>query len=370
MTGELRKILWMLVMVFVFAMAVPICARAQVVAPSGRQDTTDRNEIEKALRCSGSAELLPGRTYYLGGSIRIHSNETIRAIGAVLICTGRGAMITNQDRDMGYGSVENFTLEGGIWRSASPDGYEKTVMRIAHSSNIRISGAAVSSNYKGHSIELIGCRNVTIENCNLRALGSCPYNCVEEQLQIDLATPKTAPGIAREWGLSYCNGLPCKNIYVKNNRIIGGRALCCNFARYEGKYRNSFHKNIQITGNFLRGVSTQACGVFNTVSATIRNNKIKTTGTTVKYGYSTGLHIALFGKAPSSIRKAKIRVEKNRIYGGQNALLIASSTKSKYGKVYLTKNRLYSRVKKKYALKVRGVRKLKKSRNKYYRWRG
>lgn len=58
-------------------------------------------------------------------------------------------------------------------------------------------------------------------------------------MQIDLAAPKTAPFLSKK----FQNGLTCRNITVKDCVIRGNRALTCNFAKVDKKFRNRYHYN-------------------------------------------------------------------------------------------------------------------------------
>ena len=153
------------------------------------------------------------------------------------------------------------------------------MMRISYASNISINNATVYTNYKGHGIELISCSNVVVNNCTLKAQGKCSKTCVEEQLQIDLSSPTTAPGLYR-LSKKLCNGTPCKNITVKNCTIQGARGICANFAGAgtESKYRKArnYHSNITIENCNVTGISAEAIALFNTKSATVKNCRITT----------------------------------------------------------------------------------------------
>lgn len=367
---NLKKMALMFAVIIAAAVAVPFTARAQTVAASGKTDSTDRRNIEKALEDTGSAELVSGQTYYLDTAIRIRSNETIDAAGATLV--GEKIMIMNStdSKSTGYKTAVNVTIRGGIWKNKQSSGYKKTMIQFAHSSGIKLQNLKVYTNYRGHGIELIGCKNVDIENCTLKAVGSCPSKCLEEQLQIDLATPKTAPGICKNWGSKYCNGLPCADITVESCTISGARALCANYASRESRYRKgkNFHKNIKIINCKLTGKSSEACALFNTISATVKGNKIVTKAPKSRGSYSIGLDIAMFGKAPKSASKSRIYITKNTIKGGRQAIWIYSHSSSKYGKVTIKSNKLYCKNGKSNCLRTSHVRRLKASKNKKYRW--
>ena len=88
---------------------------------------------------------------------------------------------------------------------------------------------------------------------------------MEEQLQIDLSSPTTAPGLYR-LSKKLCNGTPCKNITVKNCTIQGARGICANFAGAgnEAKYRKArnYHSNITIENCNVTGISAEAIALF------------------------------------------------------------------------------------------------------------
>lgn len=196
--------------------------------------------------------------------LRPGNNTTINA-GKHTITSDKGVII-NDPTAASYTNFKNLTINGGIWKNSSSSGLAGTMMRISYASNISINNATVYTNYKGHGIELISCSNVVVNNCTLKAQGKCSKTCVEEQLQIDLSSPTTAPGLYR-LSKKLCNGTPCKNITVKNCTIQGARGICANFAGAgnEAKYRKArnYHSNITIENCNVTGISAEAIALFN-----------------------------------------------------------------------------------------------------------
>ena len=141
--------------------------------------------------------------------LRPGNNTTINA-GKHTITSDKGVII-NDPTAASYTNFKNLTINGGIWKNSSSSGLAGTMMRISYASNISINNATVYTNYKGHGIELISCSNVVVNNCTLKAQGKCSKTCVEEQLQIDLSSPTTAPGLYR-LSKKLCNGTPCKTV--------------------------------------------------------------------------------------------------------------------------------------------------------------
>ncbi|MBQ7740323.1 MAG: hypothetical protein IJT65_03715 [Eubacterium sp.] len=350
-------------------------AFAGVVYPCNDEScTTDKYAIQSELDETGSVTLVNGKTYYLSGALHVESNMTINAGSATIICSG--PILFNIPETAGYNAINNFTINGGIWRYDNLTGYKGSSIKLIHGRNIKFINMNIRhNNAKGHAIELIGCKDALIKNCNIAALGS-DASKTEEAVQLDIATHTTAyflegepfnTGIAK----ALQNGATCKNITIIGNTISGNRGVVANYTKKENKkYINKLHENIIIKNNKINSKRGEAVALFNTKSATVKGNTIicKAPGGD---SYTVGLHIANFAKA-KGLKKGKITVYKNKIKGGREALLVYSHTSSKFGKVVIKSNKLYCRKGKNKALKVykNQTASLKNSKNKFYKWNG
>lgn len=351
-----------------FAASVITAEATVTVAPTGdKSGKEDLINITAALEDDGSVVLQNGGVYYIKGTLYVKSNQSITATGATVI-TENGA-IRNIPTAVNYNSISNFTLDGGTWKNSSSEGFKKTMMQFSHSKNITIKNATVECNYEGHALEILACKNVTVEKCKLLGVGKVVKNSCEEQLQIDIATPKTAPTLV-EYGSKFVSGQTCKNITIKNNTIRGSRGICANYASTENKYINKFHKNIKIIGNKVTSKTSEAVALFNVIGATVKNNKLTNKSSRVNTAYSVGLHITMFAKAPSSIKKAKYTVTGNTIKGGRQGFFVYSHSSSKFGKVIAKNNKCYSKMGASSALVIHKDSSVKKStsKNKTYKW--
>jgi hypothetical protein len=360
--------MWLLFVMGV-CMAKPIVSQAAVtVEPSGdEKGYEDYSNISDALKTDGDVILVSGATYYLNNTLYVESNQSITATGATIISDA--GVFRNTATKTNYKSINHFTVNGGTWKNSSKNGWERTMIQFSHGKNITIKNATVYCNYKGHSIELIACKNVTVDNCTLIPQGKCDSDSVEEQLQIDIATPKTAPTIGGE-GSKLVQGQTCQNITVKNCTITGGRGVCANFASTEDKYKGKFHKNIVLKNNKITGVSSEGVALFNVLGAVVENNVIISKSKRTNTAYSVGLHIAIFGKAPSSIKSCVYKVNNNTIKGGRQGFFVYSHAASKLGKVEAKGNKCYAKAGKEKALQVSSgsVIKTSLSKNKLYKW--
>ncbi len=317
--------------------------------------------------CRGSKEktivISDGTTVKVDAVIYLGSNTTIKADGATIIQTidGKG-ILANDVTKSNYGSIENVTIQGGTWKNAK-NKHIASMMRFAHGQNMTIDKVTVITNYEGHAVELIAMKNVTVRNSTLKAEGKARKDSVEEALQIDIATPLTAPGIARAYGKKFTNGETCKNIKVLDNTITGGRGICANFASREKKYINKFHDNITIIGNKVTGKSAEGVALFNTLNSTVRNNTIVSNSSRKKETYSIGLNIFIIGSSTRA-KKATVTVQGNTIRGGKQGMQISSKTSSKYKKAVVKKNKLSASSGQALLISSQGVSKILQSGNK------
>lgn len=300
--------------------------------------------------------------------LRPGNNTTINA-GDHTITSGSGVII-NDPTAASYDNFKNLTINGGVWKNSSSSGLKGTMMRISYASNISINDATVYCNYTGHGIELIACNGVSINGCKLIPQGKCPKKCVEEQLQIDLATPKTAPGLYR-LSPKLCNGTPSKNINVTNCIVSGARGICASFPGSEAKYRKAgnYHSNITIENCTITGKSAEALALFNTTSATVKNCRVTTKTPLKRNSYSVGLAVAYQkGSSPKTSLKNKVVIENNIVKGGRQGIFVFSHTSKKFGNVIVKKNRAYARSGKRNAIRVISAKKKQVSKNKTKKW--
>lgn len=353
----------------ILALCMGLTAFAGTVAPLGNKKN-DAPNVQNELNKTGYVKLVSGGTYYFDDSIRVKSNQTIDATGATIYLERAAIRNATSTFKTDYSSLSNLTVKGGKWRTEKTNGTAGTTFSLAHSKNIVLDGLDIyCTSRSGHAIELVACENVTVKNCAIKPKGTSKSTGQQEMLQIDLATPKTAPFLAKT-SSKLQNGLACKDIYVLNNTITGDRAVCCNHASKEKKFKKYYHENVVVKNNTLIGEKAEALAVFNTITATIQDNTIITQSSRVKTAYSIGLHIALFGKVKAFSKKANIVVTGNIIKGGRSAFQILSHTKYKYKKLTFKNNQLYCKKGKKAAIFIRTVKKVKKSKNKSYKWNG
>lgn len=318
-------------------LALPVSAG--VVEPSGLEDITDKKAIQQELDETGSVTLVDGGVYYLSNILYVSSNQSIEATGATIYA--KEGFLCNNPEQANYQGLVNFSVNGGNWLSKEEEGRAISSMRFAHGSNLKFTNIYMKhTNYDGHGLELIGCKDVLVENCTFLPLGTPGHDAVAEMIQIDLAAPSTAPTLKKS-APQLVNGAPCQNITIRNCEVEGNRGICANYANKDTKYRNKFHSNIVIENCNITGACSEGLALFNVKSATVKNNTIISKNSKVA-DRAVGLHIGLFGKGTMK----NITVSNNTLKGKWLALQIWSEAGAKYKKITIKNNKMYAKKKK------------------------
>ena len=322
--------------------------RAGVVEANG---STDAYNIQKELNETGRVTLEKGRTYRLYDSLVLGSNMSIEAEGATIICEKPIAFNIPEKTD--YKAAADISINGGIWKSEA-DGYYASSFKFTHASNIKLTNMKIrAANLSGHSIELVACKDVVIDNCDIAGLGSSD-SLTEEAVQLDIASSVTAPflqGVPFRTDLAdkLYNKAGCKNITIKNSRIVGNRGVAANHTKNDGDAINSIHENITLTGNNITGLKGEGVALFNAKSAIVKNNKIRSLRKGKSDAYTVGLHITTFSN-DKALKKAVFKITGNTIYGGRQAVMVYSHSGIKFGKAVIEKNKLFCKAGKEFAI--------------------
>ena len=365
----------------VFAALVPAVAfAATTIEPSGdTSGTSDRKSIQAAIDSGDTVVLQSGATYYTDANLKVKSGTTIEATGATIICVKeKSGAFRNQVKEgcYNYNSCVGVKVTGGYWKHVNPNGYQASLIQFTHASNITFKDLTAEGSFNHHAVEFIACKNVTMDGCTVKAVGKGKSTSAEESVQFDIATPKSAPTVLKNYGSKAVNGQVCQDIKVNNCKIMGSRGLTTNkpHGSVVDKYGNC-HKNITITNSTIIGTTSEAVALFNAVGKiNVSNNTIASYSTRTGVAYSAGLHIALFGKkiTKTTGKSIKATIKNNTIKGGRQGMFIYShAPKARMGTFTVTNNKGYAKKGKNMALVNNagyGATKYKASKNKTYKW--
>lgn len=315
-------------------------AKAGIVEPTG--DGTDAQAIQNELNESGRVTLVKGSTYYLHRTLIIRSDMEIDATGATIICEKPIAF--NIPEKVNYEAAEHIYITGGTWMSEG-EGYQGSSFKFTHAKNLKFKNMKIrSANFKGHSIELVACKDVVIENCDISGVGeSLNADMREEAVQLDIADERTAPflrGIPfmTEIADDLYTGAGCQNVTIKKCKIVGNRGVTTNYS--PNGERDTYHKNIKLLNNKITGLQAEAVVLFNVASATIKGNRIETKKKGYGDAYTVGLHLAAFSTR-KELTKGKFTISKNTIYGGRQAIMMYSHSGIRFGATKIENNKLF-----------------------------
>lgn len=261
-----------------------------------------------------------GSTCKISGALRPGSNTKIVATGAKIVVKSKGNVLCAAPNK----KIKNLTIVGGKWRSSEKNGRKGTLFSFAFVDGLTMEGVDCNANYTGHAVEIIACSNVTVKNCNIAAIGTNVDGKMESQLQIDVATPKSAPNVAA-YGAKYVKGQVCRNVYILNNTISGARAVGVNRdSSAEGTWKNSFHENIVIRGNKLEAVEAEALVYHNVIGGEISGNTVVThaTRTDKDLAYTIGIHVAMGGTPSAAMAGSTLNIFGNTVFGNRNGIFV------------------------------------------------
>ena len=301
-------------MLIAFAGVAYGASSSVTVKPSGKTDNTDVKRITKALKKYKTVKLKKGKKYYLETPIHAKSNRTLVASGAIIVA--KNDVIACDLNKADYSNIVNFTIKGGTWKSKSKAGYKSTSIRFIHGDNIKLIDMTIKHpSYNGHAIELVGCKNVLVDNVTIMPQGTAKKS-VETMLQIDIATTANYPSFKKKPALS--NGAVCDNIVIQNCTITGNKAVATGFDKGNVQgFINSAHTNIQILNNKLIGKNAEALFLPNVKNAVVSGNYIES-DLNNSTDNAIGCHFLVAGNIPDT----SFECTNNTIKGGKYALRV------------------------------------------------
>lgn len=354
---------------------------------NGSDTADDASAIRKALNKAKNTTIpitiyIPAGTYYIGSTLYIYSNTTLKLdAAATLIRTGGNSMISGRHLASdgticsvnascphgGYTQLQNITIDGGTWNfNDLNETSGSCIVLLRHGSGLTLQNMTVKNNY-AHVFNLSASQNVTVRNVafmNTYApvagkwtssyLSSRSYL---EALHLDFANASceatgypldnTAPKNVLVENCSFTNmfsgigthhtvSAHAQNITIRGctfRNIISGSAIRC-----------QSYDNVLIENNVCTPTTTALVYLSRCVGATVRNNSVdQSVGHGVYAENSSGVNIlsnTISNTGSNGITLKGITtslINKNIInYASSAAISVASSTG-----ISVTQNTLY-----------------------------
>lgn len=179
------------------------------------ENTAIQSILDKALIENGITVYFPVGIYKINGPLEVFSNtHLILDDNAIITRQLHGALLMNGEYK---GSVQysNIHIEGGIWDMDNDDSsYSGSVhFVLGNADNILIENCKFLNNHGNHALDIAGCENVTIRDCQFigQWADSDTTRYYVEAVQIAEFTQAGQPS----WGGGW-NNRPCKNVLVDN----------------------------------------------------------------------------------------------------------------------------------------------------------
>lgn len=290
--------------------------------------------LDQASDASGQAltVYIPAGIYYLAEPLEIHSNTVLTLDeGAVMVRAGecRTMLKTAATEEAGYGQQHDIIIQGGTWDGnpygSYPDTQESTnsteIIKLRHGENIVLKNINIQNNAgAAHLVEIIGCRNVTIDSCAFdghRDTGS-GEEYYKEAIQLDYCWTDREDGTTSSTGDAFpYDNTVCENITVSNcvfSHYMTGVGQHYNNSGAEGRCRN-----IMIFGNVFTGMEYAAVRLYTMDDVVISGNQF--------YGCGTGILVqqssaAIYGNVFEKSQKWDVQVEKGGESGEKPSKLL------------------------------------------------
>lgn len=240
----------------------------------GDGETDDSLAIQNALNCVGDKYIKivfnKGDVYCAKENIYLTSNtdiilnnSTIKSIYAgnnetPYVQFANGLRFLNSTN-----TIENFSVKNGVINGNTSG----VLFGLIHGNNIVFENIHFLDCCVGtHILDLGGCENVVVNNCNFDGCYLVNSNSYREMIQIDYASSDGLPYWGESFNITYDNK-PCKNVIITNNDFSKGNGTQYPTPIGQHAVKNDITENITIKHNKFYGCAS--------TSSFIRFYKIK-----------------------------------------------------------------------------------------------
>lgn len=213
------------------------------VVETGTTYETIQSALDAADSAGGATVYITGGDYAITTALEIGSNTTLILEESARIY--RDAAINNVLRNKsdgttgGYDAAENITIIGGTFDGVgSSISTNCTVIAFGHAKNINLRNVSVVDAYRWHCVEVNGCKNVTIRDCEIATVTN-PISADGELVQIDLMK-----GSGQFPWFGPYDDTACDNVKIQNCLMYGSEVGVGTHSESAG----STHERIKITG--------------------------------------------------------------------------------------------------------------------------
>lgn len=258
---------------------------------------------------------VPKGSYTVSAALRIYSNTTLDLTNVTLTYSGSsGNLLTtgnqtdNKNGKGGYADYANVTIKNGTIKGNSKCG--NCLVRMAHGTNITLSGVTFDKCYGDHQVEVAGINGFTVKNCTFKNIyppssASSGY----EALELDILANSKCFGDFIE------DGTMMKNVTITGCSFTNcPRGVGCH-----NQLLGAYHQNITISDNTFSNLKDAAIFATAFRNCTIENNTITNCGRGIYFvmvraaGSSVYTHVNGKGYVGSIVQKSDSKISNNSI---------------------------------------------------------
>lgn len=337
---------------FLFESLTAVSTDAKTFGISGLASADDTDKIQEFLNLTGNL-YFPEGTYNLSKKLVVKSNTTITAHpNAVFVRKHAETMIETETTESTtrYNGACNIRFLGGVYKHDGNSGYAN-VFTPFHAKDILFEGVTVLNTCGSHSIDIVGCKNIKIINCNFRGYIVDKANSFREIIQIDAAHSKGYP-IYNSTAAAY-DGQASEDIFIQGcvfeDSSNASAPINC-IGQHGQIAQSSRHKNIQIINNVMKG-STSNVGSYGFAIRLMQMENVIIEGNTIS-GFVRGIFADIsekvIDKNGNELRGSNTSypnaTDENKYYLGNknvtiaNNIIVPDNYKSAYPGIYININ--------------------------------
>lgn len=277
--------------------------------------TDDSTAIQNALRYKGNENSIiifnSNETYIISSRLQLFSNTTIDLNNSTIKTTADITIKPDQSlvESAGYTGIQNLIIKNGTL-----DGNKiGIIIALLHANNVIFENVKfLDCCTRTHIIDMGGCKNVTIKNCEFIGcyINDAQYT-FREMVQIDFAGSANMP-YWNQTGTVYDN-IPTKNVIVDNCKFdIGdGTTYPTAIGTHSTANTNETLDNIKIT-NCVFGDFEKANIIFTTVNNLIIDNNVFNNASNIIRRTSDGNLFKINISGTSSLPSKNIIISNNK----------------------------------------------------------
>ena len=251
----------------------------EMYGAKGDGTADDSTAIQNAVNNKGLVLFSAGKNYKVTSTIRLGKDTVLNLNGSTITSTNKHLFFNflSTDTFTGYTGNGNITIKNGTIIGGA--------ISFAHGKNIRLENMIFTNSLNDHFLEIAGCNNYEIINCQFIGMADVQTS-VYEYINLDPCVYQAFPWLPN--GSAFYDG-------TKNNGI---KVIDCYFSLGDNEYaygynafgvhgiwdENTFHEEIALVNNKIRGFTGCGFRLNNMRNVYLVGNDIRVAGDGIRVG--------------------------------------------------------------------------------------